>query len=41
MGYSELIFLGDLKIPWLSREHDYKPAKQGLQYLVENKIGKI
>jgi hypothetical protein len=40
LGYDKLIFLGDEKIPWLYRENDYKPAKDGLQYLKDNKIGK-
>jgi hypothetical protein len=39
-GYDKLIFLGDEKTPWLYRDHDYKPAKEGLQYLKDNKIGK-
>jgi hypothetical protein len=40
MGFDKLIFLGDLDIAWLYRNHDFKPAKEGLNYLVENKIGK-
>ena len=39
-GYDKLIFIGDIDIPWLKREHDFKPAKEALQYLVDNKIGK-
>jgi hypothetical protein len=39
-GFDSLIFLGDVKIPWLYRDSDYKPAKEALQYLVDNKIGK-
>ena len=40
LGDDKLIFLGDEKTPWLYRNHYYKPAKEGLQYLVDNKIGK-
>lgn len=40
LGFDKLIFLGDVKTPWLYRSHDYKPAKEGLQYLVDNKIGR-
>ena len=35
-----LIFLGDMNIPWLKRSHDFKPANEALQYLVDNKVGK-
>jgi hypothetical protein len=40
MNCDKLIFLGDEKTPWLYREQDYTPAKDGLQYLKDNKIGK-
>lgn len=40
LGFDRLIFLGDLNIPWLYRNHDFKQAKEGLQYLADNKIGK-
>jgi hypothetical protein len=40
LGCDKLIFLGDEKTAWLDRDHDYKQAKEGLQYLVDNKIGK-
>lgn len=40
MGAAELIFMGDLDIAWRYRTHDYNPAKEGLQYLEENTIGK-
>ncbi len=39
-GFDKLIFLGEEDTPWLHRDHDYKPAKEGLQYLIDNKIGK-
>ncbi len=35
-----LIFLGDTQTPWLFQENDYKPAREALQYLKEEKIGK-
>ena len=40
LGYDNLIFLGDTKLPWLNQDNDYKPAKEAQQYLLENKIGK-
>lgn len=40
LGYTDLAFLGDGTTPWLFREHDYKPVKRGLDYLIENKISK-
>lgn len=40
LGFDKLTFLGDDKTPWLYKDHDYKPAKEGLQYLADNKIGK-
>jgi hypothetical protein len=40
MDCTELICLGDSKTPWLALDHDYKPAKEALQYLTDNKIGK-
>ena len=40
LGFDKLIFLGDLTIPWLYRDHDFKQAKEGLQFLAGNKIGK-
>jgi hypothetical protein len=40
LGYEQLIFLGDSDIPWLRQSNAYKPAKEALQFLVENKIGK-
>ena len=39
-GFDKLIFLGDIDIAWLRREHDFKPAKEALQYLINNKVGK-
>lgn len=38
LKYESISFLGDTKIPWLYQEHDYKPVKQALDYLKENKI---
>ena len=38
--YKNVSFLGDSTIPWLFRNHDYKPVKKGLDYLVDNKISK-
>ncbi len=40
LGFDKLIFLGDTTVPWLYREHDFKQAKEGLQFLADNKIGK-
>jgi hypothetical protein len=40
LGFDKLIFLGDLDLAWLYRNHDFKPAKEGLKYLTDNKIGK-
>ena len=40
LGFDKLIFLGDANTPWLYRDHDYPPAKEALQYLANNKIGK-
>lgn len=40
LGYDNLIFLGDIELPWLHQSNDYKPAKEAQQYLVDKKIGK-
>ncbi len=40
LGYEQVTFLGDTTTPWLFRDHDYKPVKLGLNYLVNNKISK-
>jgi hypothetical protein len=40
LNYESVAFLGDTTVPWLFREHDYKPVKRGLDYLVANKISK-
>lgn len=40
LNLDSLIFSGDEKTPWLYRNSEYPPAKKGLHYLVENKIGK-
>ncbi len=40
MGYERLIFMGDSTIPWLYRRSDYKPAKEGVDYLAANKVTK-
>ena len=40
LGFDKLIFLGDIITPWLYRDHNFKQAKEGLQFLVDNKIGK-
>jgi len=40
LEFDKLIFLGDEKTPWLYRDHDFKPAKGGLKYLIDQKIGK-
>lgn len=39
-GFDKLIFLGDIDIAWLKRNIDFKQAKEALQYLADNKIGK-
>jgi len=39
-GADTLIFLGDSDIPWLYGSHDFKQAKEALQYLFDKKIGK-
>jgi hypothetical protein len=40
MNAGSIIFLGDCAIPWLHRQHDYKPARTAQQYLSEKKVGK-
>ena len=40
MGIKDLVFLGDENIPWRYRDSNYKPARQALNYLKENKISK-
>jgi hypothetical protein len=40
LKYETVAFLGDTTTPWLFRDHDYKPVKRGLDYLIENKISK-
>jgi len=40
LQYEKVFFLGDTTIPWLFRDHDYKPVKRGLDYLAENKLSK-
>ncbi|MGB4775450.1 MAG: hypothetical protein WBP45_09780 [Daejeonella sp.] len=39
-GYDQLIFLGDIDIPWLKRVDTYESFQDALQYLVDKKIGK-
>ena len=40
LRYENISFLGDTTTPWLFRDHDYKPVKAGLHYLIANKISK-
>jgi hypothetical protein len=40
MDFDKFRFLGDTNIPWLFRDHDYKPVVNAQMYLKENKIGK-
>jgi len=40
LKYDHLLFLGDNTTPWLFHDHDYKPVKLGLDYLINNKISK-
>jgi len=40
LNYTEINFLGESSIPWLYREHDYRPVKQALTYLADNNINK-
>jgi len=40
LNYTEMNFLGESSIPWLYREHDYRPVKQALTYLSDNEISK-
>ncbi|NEU77407.1 hypothetical protein PI95_034325 [Hassallia byssoidea VB512170] len=40
LGFNKLIFLGDLTIPWLYLDHNFKQAKEALQFLADNKIGR-
>jgi hypothetical protein len=35
-----LIFLGEAKTAWRHQDNDYKPVKEALQYLQDNKLGK-
>lgn len=38
MGTSEMIFMGDNTLPWLYRNSDYTPAKEGVHYLITTGI---
>ena len=44
LGYDKLIFLGDTNQCWTSKlslqRDDYKPLKEALEYLMNNKIGR-
>ncbi|WP_276503587.1 hypothetical protein [Terrimonas pollutisoli] len=40
LGFDTLIFLGDTNVAWLSQNNDFKPAKDALQFLTDNKVGK-
>lgn len=40
LAFGKLIFLGDTDAPWLKRRHNFKHAKEGLEYLASKKIGK-
>jgi hypothetical protein len=40
IGYNNLIFLGDANTAWLYQDSDYKPVKEALQFLTDNRIGK-
>lgn len=40
LSADRLIFLGDIDLPWRYKVHDYKPVKEALEYLADNKIGK-
>lgn len=40
LGYRSLIFLGDSTLPWRYQDNEYQPAKEALDYLAENAIGK-
>lgn len=40
MGFGRIRFLGDTNIPWLFRDHDYKPVHDALNYIRENKVSK-
>ena len=40
LGFDSVIFLCDLDKPWLTQDCHFKPAKAGLQYLSEQRIGK-
>ncbi|WP_419700146.1 hypothetical protein [Mucilaginibacter sp. NFX135] len=40
LNFDHLSCLGDANIPWLFRDHDYKPVKEGLDYLVQKKVSK-
>lgn len=41
MGIDKLIFMGDIDAPWLYRNSDYKPAKEGVDYLTGIGLSKI
>jgi hypothetical protein len=40
LGFETLIFLGDTNTAWLSQDNDFKPVKEALQFLIDNKLGK-
>ncbi len=39
MNLESLIFLGDSKTSWLYQHNNYKPVKEALQFLIDNKVG--
>jgi len=40
LHFEHLIFLGDTKLAWLCQDNDFKPVKEAMDYLTNNKIGK-
>ena len=40
LNYDYIVCLGDANIPWLFADHDYKPVKEALNYLLQKKVSK-
>lgn len=40
LDFDSLIFLGDTNSAWLSQDNDFRPVKEALHFLADNKVGK-
>lgn|GEM_PF-778995 len=38
LNFNELIFLGDTNTAWLSQNNTFKPVKEALKFLIDNKV---